>query len=95
MAFHFPVFLGPGLLPDDEAGGGTRSGDDKEDELFDFLKGSGGVTPNGEMPGNPGGVPSPANNELGPPILGTSLLNELAKNEFGPWVDGGGRPKLG
>ena len=65
--------LGPGLLPD-EAGGGTSSGDDKEDELFDFLKGSGGVTPRGEIPGNPGGVPSPANNELGPPILGTSLF---------------------
>ena len=66
--------MGPELLAE-EAGGGTSKGDDKDDdEVFDFLIGSGGVAPKGEIPGNPGGVPSPANNEFGPPILGTSLV---------------------
>ena len=30
--------MGPGLLPDDEAGGGTSNGDDKEDELANSVE---------------------------------------------------------
>ena len=73
--------LGPWLLEDeDDAEGGTSNGDDNDVELLeDFLKGSaaGGVAPKGEIPGNPGGVPSPANNEFGPPILGAAAAVSL------------------
>ena len=73
--------LGPWLLEDeDDAEGGTSKGDDNDVELLeDFLKGSaaGGVAPKGEIPGNPGGVPSPANNEFGPPILGAAAAVSL------------------